>query len=196
MWPPCKPSNRARASLTDSSGPSYGVAVRLVVLPADQLERTLPLQLGVSLQDRGLLVVRELTPRTVEVEAVLLGQRRQELPGPSSGRDTPWQDDALQDGNALVSDRERTVRLETHSEAVAGRTGPVRRIERELPGLELWNADAALGTGVVLAEQVSLGGGIAGLATAFNLARMDFGDILILEKEMFVGSSARRRHPT
>ena len=52
------------------------------------------------------------------------------------------------------------VRLEANSEAVAGRTRTVWRVERELPGLELGNADTALGTGVVLAEQVSLRRGI------------------------------------
>ena len=39
-------------------------------------------------------------------------------------------------------------------------------------------------------DAIIIGGGIAGLATAFNLAKMSFGDILILEKEMFVGSGA------
>ena len=39
-------------------------------------------------------------------------------------------------------------------------------------------------------DAIIVGGGIAGLATAFNLAKMSFGDILILEKEMFVGSGA------
>ncbi len=39
-------------------------------------------------------------------------------------------------------------------------------------------------------DAIIIGGGIAGLATAFNLAKSDFGDILVLEKEMFVGSGA------
>lgn len=39
-------------------------------------------------------------------------------------------------------------------------------------------------------DAIIIGGGIAGLATAFNLAKMKFGDILILEKELFVGSGA------
>jgi sarcosine oxidase subunit beta len=39
-------------------------------------------------------------------------------------------------------------------------------------------------------DAIIIGGGIAGLATAFNLAESNFGDILILEKEMFVGSGA------
>ncbi len=39
-------------------------------------------------------------------------------------------------------------------------------------------------------DAVIVGGGIIGLATAFNLAKMKFGDILVLEKELFVGSGA------
>ncbi|MEZ5360432.1 MAG: FAD-binding oxidoreductase [Candidatus Zixiibacteriota bacterium] len=39
-------------------------------------------------------------------------------------------------------------------------------------------------------DAIIIGGGIAGLATAFNLAKMNFGDVLILEKEIFVGSGA------
>ncbi len=39
-------------------------------------------------------------------------------------------------------------------------------------------------------DAIIIGGGIAGLAIAFNLAKMNYGDILVLEKEMFVGSGA------
>ena len=39
-------------------------------------------------------------------------------------------------------------------------------------------------------DAIIIGGGIAGLATAFNLAKMNFGDIVILEKDLFVGSGA------
>lgn len=39
-------------------------------------------------------------------------------------------------------------------------------------------------------DAVIIGGGIAGLSAAFNLASAGFGDILILEKELFVGSGA------
>lgn len=39
-------------------------------------------------------------------------------------------------------------------------------------------------------DAIIVGGGIAGLATAFNLAKMDFGKILLLEKELFVGAGA------
>jgi len=39
-------------------------------------------------------------------------------------------------------------------------------------------------------DAIIAGGGIIGLATAFNLAKMKFGDILVLEKELFVGSGA------
>jgi len=39
-------------------------------------------------------------------------------------------------------------------------------------------------------DVVIVGGGIAGLATAFNLAKMDFGKILLLEKELFVGAGS------
>ena len=136
-----------------------------MVLPSDQLERALPLQVGVALENRGLLIVREFAPRAVEVETVFLGERRQELPCPAAGRDPPWQDDAFEDGNPRVPERKVPVRLEANSEAVAGRTGSVWRVERKLPGFELGNADTALGTGVVLTEQVSLRRGIAGPCT-------------------------------
>jgi len=39
-------------------------------------------------------------------------------------------------------------------------------------------------------DVIIIGGGIVGLATAFNLAKADFGSILVLEKELFVGSGA------
>ncbi len=39
-------------------------------------------------------------------------------------------------------------------------------------------------------DAIIIGGGITGLALAFNMAKAKFGDILILEKELFVGSGA------
>jgi sarcosine oxidase subunit beta len=39
-------------------------------------------------------------------------------------------------------------------------------------------------------DAIIVGGGIAGLATAFNLAKAQFGDIILLEKDLFVGSGA------
>jgi sarcosine oxidase subunit beta len=39
-------------------------------------------------------------------------------------------------------------------------------------------------------DAIIVGGGIVGLATAFNLAKANFGHILLLEKELFVGSGA------
>jgi sarcosine oxidase subunit beta len=39
-------------------------------------------------------------------------------------------------------------------------------------------------------DAIIVGGGIIGLATAFNLGKIQFGDILVLEKELFVGSGA------
>jgi sarcosine oxidase subunit beta len=39
-------------------------------------------------------------------------------------------------------------------------------------------------------DVVIIGGGIVGLATAFNLARLKFGQIALLEKESFIGAGA------
>lgn len=39
-------------------------------------------------------------------------------------------------------------------------------------------------------DAIIVGGGIIGLATAFNLAKMKFGNILVLERDLFVGSGA------
>lgn len=39
-------------------------------------------------------------------------------------------------------------------------------------------------------DAIIVGGGVIGLATAFNLAKMNFGKILVLERELFVGSGA------
>ncbi|MCP4568520.1 MAG: FAD-binding oxidoreductase [FCB group bacterium] len=39
-------------------------------------------------------------------------------------------------------------------------------------------------------DAIIIGGGIVGMATAFNLAKMNFGNIVVLEKEMFVGAGA------
>ncbi len=40
------------------------------------------------------------------------------------------------------------------------------------------------------ADAIVIGGGIIGVATAFNLAQMKYGKILLLEKEMFLGTGA------
>jgi len=40
------------------------------------------------------------------------------------------------------------------------------------------------------ADAVIIGGGIIGLAAAFNLAKLKFGKIVVVEKEMFLGSGA------
>ncbi len=40
------------------------------------------------------------------------------------------------------------------------------------------------------ADVVVIGGGIIGLSTAFNLARLKYGKVVVLEKEMFLGSGA------
>ena len=40
------------------------------------------------------------------------------------------------------------------------------------------------------ADVIIIGGGIIGLATAFNLAKFKFGNIVVVEKEMFLGSGA------
>ncbi len=40
------------------------------------------------------------------------------------------------------------------------------------------------------ADAVIIGGGIIGLATAFNLARMKYGKVVVVEKELFLGSGA------
>lgn len=39
-------------------------------------------------------------------------------------------------------------------------------------------------------DVIVVGGGIVGLATVFNLAKQHYGDILLLEKELFIGSGA------
>ncbi len=40
------------------------------------------------------------------------------------------------------------------------------------------------------ADAVIIGGGIVGLATAYNLAKLNYGKVIVLEKELFLGAGA------
>ena len=113
-----------------------------------------PLALG-AVQEEILILLGEVLPRHVEVDAVLLADRLCELlvvVGPRA----PGQDRALVDRQRRVH---HEVRVDLHlgAEAGAPRTRAVRRVEREDPRLQLRHRRAAFQAGELLREDEGAG---------------------------------------
>jgi len=68
-------------------------------------------------------------------------------------RPAPGYDSPLGQGEVLVRDQQVGVQLQLHPQALAGRAGALGAVEGEQAGLQLGQADAAVGAGEVLAEQ-------------------------------------------
>ena len=109
-----------------------------------------------AVEDDPADLLRQLPPGGGELEVVLLGQGVEVHPGdavppdvvPAAGLDGP-----LQDGQLPVGDDAVRVRLQLAAQAGAGGAGAVGVVEGEHPGGQLLDADAAVLTGVVLAEE-------------------------------------------
>jgi hypothetical protein len=135
-------------------GQAHPVGLRLPVATRGVGDRALPIELRVALQNGLPLGVLQLAPGGAEREPVLFGQGRQDSPPQPSGRPSPRKDDAFHDRDLVTSHDQRGIGPLLKAEAVAIRTGPVRRVEAELTRLQLGDAQLTGRAGVLLAEQV------------------------------------------
>ena len=148
-------------------GGGFGFLVASFQVRHDALERVLAGDLAAALGDvaegnlflaaaveNGLLDVRgKLLPRRVDVEAVVRGQRHEQLeivcvaPVPAAHR-------AVGQRQLRVADHARGVEHLGHAQAVAGRAGADRRVEREQPRLQLGQRVVADRAGVARGQQL------------------------------------------
>src|SRR2546422_8232846 len=92
-------------------------------------------------------------PGRVEIELEGVGERRQNhLPHVATGL-PPRQDHPLEDGKARVAENQIGVHLPAGAESGALGASAERRIERELPRLELGEREPARRAGVALREE-------------------------------------------
>ena len=109
-----------------------------------------------AVQEQVALVGRQLLPRLGQVDLVLLGDRRRDLVVVLRRGRRPRQDRAVADRQGAVGHDQVGVDLHLRAQARAARAGPVRRVEREHPRLELGQAGAVLGAGELLGERERL----------------------------------------
>jgi hypothetical protein len=98
------------------------------------------------------LLLRQLAHRRVHVDRGVLADGLQHLRIEELGLD-PGRDRPLRQGQLGVRDDEVGIDDELRAQARAGRTGAVWRVEREVPRLRLWHADAVVRARVVLAHR-------------------------------------------
>jgi hypothetical protein len=98
-------------------------------------------------QDRVAGFLRQITPRRFHIELVVLGQRTDHLEEVRIAT-VPAAHGAL--AKAALGVRDYACRIEElgDAEAVAGRTGADRRVEREQPRLQLRQRVVALRAGI------------------------------------------------
>ena len=107
----------------------------------------------VSLQDRLLRDRAERLPRVVEGEAQLVAESRQQpLEVVTDVPARPRPDRTFGEGHARVAHDELGIDLHARAEAGALRTGAEGRVERERPGLELFERQVVVEAGEVLGE--------------------------------------------
>src|SRR6185295_2208727 len=137
------------------------VRLGLLVAPFDVVEHPFPFRalgrrarapaarvLGGAVENRVAHGLGQLTPRRVEVELELPRQRRQHDLPQIPARLSPWQDHSLENRDARVAEDELFAHLSSRAEAAALRARAKRRVEREVPRLELGERDAARRTAV------------------------------------------------
>ena len=107
-----------------------------------------------TVHDGVARLLRKFVPRTPRVELVGLCQARDHRSPKVSRGLAPRQHDPFEERNAPVSQEQVRIDVFTGPEPTALLAGPVGRIERELPRLDLGQAGAAVGAGVGLAEEV------------------------------------------
>src|SRR6185437_6203189 len=94
----------------------------------------------------------QFSPRRVELELELLGERGEDHTAEVSVGLAPREHDALEDGDSRIAKYELRARRPARAEAAARRARPERRVEREVSGLELRHREAAVRAAVLLAE--------------------------------------------
>ena len=111
-----------------------------------------PLAVG-AVQEEVLLLGRQVLPRPVEVDLPLVGDPLDDGLVEARAARRPRDERALADRERRIGDEEVGVDLLLRAEAGAAGTGPVRRVEREDPRLELRQPDAVLGARELLGER-------------------------------------------
>src|SRR5690606_1768610 len=119
--------------------------------------RELDLALARAVQDAVARLLRQLAPRRVRVEVVVLRESGNHRLAQVARRLAPRQDHTLEDRDDRVTDHEIRTHLATRAEAAAAVARTVRRVERELSRLELGHARAAVHAGVAFAEEMAFG---------------------------------------
>ena len=163
-----------------TAGVALGLAVATLDVGADALEVGVVgalaavavgvphVHLGrVALEDRLPALGGQVLPRGVQVEAELVTERA-EQPGEvvADVRAGPGADHALAEGRLRVGDDQLGVDLHPGAEAVAGRAGAERRVERERARLEVVGLDVVVvGAGHPLGELHLLVGVLGGRST-------------------------------
>src|SRR5690606_6465642 len=109
-----------------------------------------------AVHDTAAYLLRQLAPRRVRIELIVLGQAGDDGLAQMPGRFTPRQDDTLEQRDDRIPNDECGADLATRAETAASVARAVGRVERELSRLQLGHARAAVNARVALAEQVRL----------------------------------------
>ena len=119
--------------------------VHLVFLLLEPLEEAADavVVVAIALDDEPALVLREIGPRHVEAHAVRLGDALQRRQVRAVVRLGPRLDRALVDRLRRIGHHEIEVQLDDVAEAVAGRAGAERVVEREQARLRILVGDVA-----------------------------------------------------
>src|SRR3954447_2967213 len=99
-----------------------------------------------------------LAPGSCQIELEGFGQRRQHDLSQVAARLAPGEDDAFQDRDARIAQHQLGIHLAPGAHAVAIGAGAERRVERELPRLQLRERQAADRTGKALRKDDGFGG--------------------------------------
>ena len=148
---------------------AHAVGRGLTIAPLDVSEDAFPRRLVFAVPPLAVVLIREgaarcplqdhlahrggeVLPGRSEVELEGARERRQDHLAEIAARLAPRQDHAFEDREARVAQNEIGVDLAARAEPGTRRAGAERRVERELPRLELRKREAARGAGVALGE--------------------------------------------
>ena len=126
------------------------VELRLVVPPATLVVAVAHLDaIGRALEEQVALLLGQVLPGRVGIDVVALDHGLEGVVHPA-GRKAERQQGSLADRQRMVGHHQIGVDLLRGAEAVAGRTGAVRVVEREDAGLDLGHGDSAVQAGELL----------------------------------------------
>ena len=117
----------------------------------------LDLLLARAVQDQVPHRLGQLFPGRVQARPEMLGDAVERLQIISRGRTRPGLDRAVVEAFFRIGHDQRRVHVEAAPEAVAGRTGAVRAVEREQPGLDLLDREARDRAGELRGQDQLLG---------------------------------------